>query len=130
MEDDYTDYPDFVTLVEANHGYPATNLQWQPASAGGFPWSGKAPSAELLATTGDALRVWEYFGDAPPASSAYVGRQPGGGGHRLTLKTALSGVGLPPSKFNIPADPSVAIKGTKPEHRRASDELFLEREGT
>ncbi|KAG8213985.1 Na+ dependent nucleoside transporter C-terminus-domain-containing protein, partial [Butyriboletus roseoflavus] len=91
VEDDYTDYPDFVTLVEANHGYPATNLQWQPASAGGFPWSGKAPSAELLATTGDALRVWEYFGDAPPASSAYVGRQPSGGGHRLTLKTALSG---------------------------------------
>lgn len=101
MEDDYTDYPDFVTLVEANHGYPATNLQWQPASAGGFPWSGKAPSAELLATTGDALRVWEYFGDAPPASSAYVGRQPSGSGHRLTLKTALSGVGtfIPSSIF-------------------------------
>ncbi|KAF9241644.1 WD40-repeat-containing domain protein [Melanogaster broomeanus] len=59
VEDDYTDYPDFVTL--------------------------------LLATTGDALRVWEYIGDAPPASSAYVGRQPSGGGHRLTLKTALSG---------------------------------------
>jgi len=92
VEDDYTDYPDFVTLVEANHGYPATNLQWQPASASGFPWTGKAPAAELLATTGDALRVWEYFGDAPPASSAYVGRQPTGGGHRLTLKTALSGV--------------------------------------
>ncbi|KAG1752999.1 WD40-repeat-containing domain protein [Suillus lakei] len=91
VEDDYTDYPDFVTLVEANHGYPATNLQWQPASASGFPWTGKAPAAELLATTGDALRVWEYFGDAPPASSAYVGRQPTGGGHRLTLKTALSG---------------------------------------
>lgn len=92
VEDDYTDYPDFVTLVEANHGYPATNLQWQPASASGFPWTGKAPAAELLATTGDALRVWEYFGDAPPASSAYVGRQPTGAGHRLTLKTALSGV--------------------------------------
>ncbi|KAG1870108.1 WD40-repeat-containing domain protein [Suillus subalutaceus] len=89
VEDDYTDYPDFVTLVEANHGYPATNLQWQPASASGFSWTGKAPAAELLATTGDALRVWEYFGDAPAASSAYVGRQPTGAGHRLTLKTAL-----------------------------------------
>lgn len=92
VEDDYTDYPDFVTLVEANHGYPATNLQWQPANAAGFPWTGKAPGAELLATTSDALRVWEYVGDAPLASSAYVGRQPSGGGHRLTLKTALSGV--------------------------------------
>ncbi|KAG6332603.1 hypothetical protein ID866_6481 [Astraeus odoratus] len=91
VEDDYTDYPDFVTLVEANHGYPATNLQWQPASAAGFPWTGKSPSAELLATTSDALRVWEYFGDAPLQSSSYVGRQPSGGGHRLTLKTGLSG---------------------------------------
>lgn len=55
----------------------------------------------MLATTGDALRVWEYFGDAPPASSSYVGRQPSGGGHRLTLKTALSGVCLhfPSSKL-------------------------------
>ncbi|KAI6021480.1 WD40-repeat-containing domain protein [Pisolithus microcarpus] len=91
VEDDYTDYPDFVTLVEANHGYPATNLQWQPATATGFPWTGKSPSTELLATTSDALRVWEYSGDAPLASSAYVGRQPSGGGHRLTLKTGLSG---------------------------------------
>ena len=33
VEDDYTDYPDFVTLVEAHHGYPATSLQWQPAAA-------------------------------------------------------------------------------------------------
>ncbi|KAL4073851.1 WD40-repeat-containing domain protein [Scleroderma yunnanense] len=91
VEDDYTDYPDFVTFVEANHGYPATNLQWQPASATGFPWTGKSPNAELLATTSDALRVWEYFADAPLASSTYVGRQPTGGGHRLTLKTGLSG---------------------------------------
>jgi len=92
VEDDYTDYPDFVTHVEANHGYPATNLQWQPASATGFTWTGKSQNAELLATTSDALRVWEYFADAPLTSSTYVGRQPTGGGHRLTLKTGLSGV--------------------------------------
>ncbi|KAF7965742.1 hypothetical protein HWV62_42016 [Athelia sp. TMB] len=91
VEDDYTDYPDFVTLVEANHGYPATSLQWQPASASSYAWSQKSPSTELLATTGDALRVWEYSGDAPPAMSGYVGRQPTAAGHRLTLKTALSG---------------------------------------
>ncbi|KAI6121765.1 WD40-repeat-containing domain protein [Pisolithus sp. B1] len=73
VEDDYTDYPDFVTLVEANHGYPATNLQWQPATATGFPWTGKSPSTELL--------------------GYYVRRveSPSGGGHRLTLKTGLSG---------------------------------------
>ena len=91
-DDDYADYPDFVTLVEAQHGYPATRLQWQPSTANSFAWSQKAASAELLATTGDALRVWEYASDGPAAGSAYVGRQSGGGGHRLTLKTALSGV--------------------------------------
>ncbi|EIW83309.1 WD40 repeat-like protein [Coniophora puteana RWD-64-598 SS2] len=91
VEDDYTDYPDFVTLTEAGHGYPATSLQWQPASTSGYQWSGKHPSTELLATTADALRVWEYNGDAPTAGSAYVGRQPTAGGHRLSLKTALSG---------------------------------------
>jgi DDB1- and CUL4-associated factor 7 len=92
VEDDYTDYPDFVTLVEANHGYPATSLQWQPALASSYAWSQKSSSTELLATTGDALRVWEYSSDAQPAMSAYVGRQSTSAGHRLTLKTALSGV--------------------------------------
>ncbi|KAI0326824.1 WD40 repeat-like protein [Cubamyces sp. BRFM 1775] len=91
VEDDYTEYPDFVTLVEAQHGYPATRLQWQPSTANSFAWSQKASSAELLATTGDALRVWEYSSDGAAAVSAYVGRQVSGGGHKLTLKTALSG---------------------------------------
>ncbi|TBU44715.1 WD40 repeat-like protein [Dichomitus squalens] len=96
-DDDYGDYPDFVTLVEAQHGYPATRLQWQPGTANSFAWSQKAASAELLATTGDALRVWEYASDGPAAGSAYVGRQSSGGGHRLTLKTALSGDEKSPS---------------------------------
>lgn len=93
VEDDYTDYPDFVTLCEAYHGYPATSLQWQPASAHAHSWSQKSASTELLATTGDALRVWEYSGDGPVTSSNYVGRQPSvSSGHSLTMKTALSGV--------------------------------------
>ncbi|VDB95940.1 unnamed protein product [Peniophora sp. CBMAI 1063] len=91
VEDDYGDYPDFVTLVEASHGYPATSLQWQPAAASVFPWSNKASSTELLATTGDALRIWEYASDGQMPMSSYVGRQPTAGGHRLQLKAALSG---------------------------------------
>jgi WD repeat-containing protein 68 len=92
VEDDFADYPDFVTLCEAHHGYPATNLQWQPASASGHGWSQNS-SAELLATTGDALRVFEYSSDDPPQVTNYVGRQPSApGGHTLALKTALSGV--------------------------------------
>ncbi|KAI0779998.1 WD40 repeat-like protein [Fomes fomentarius] len=90
-DDEYGEYPDFVTLVEAQHGYPATRLQWQPGTANSFAWSQKAANAELLATTGDALRVWEYASDGPASGSAYVGRSASVGGHRLTLKTALSG---------------------------------------
>ena len=93
VEDDFTDYPDFVSLCEAYHGYPATSLQWQPSSAQNHSWSQKSASSELLATTGDALRIWEYNGEAPPTSSTYVGRQPAiSSGHSLTMKTALSGV--------------------------------------
>jgi len=92
VEDDYTDYPDFVTLCEVYHGCPATSLQWQPALAQSFAWSQKSPATELLATTGDALRVFEYSGDAPPSASNYIGRTPSvSSGHSLTLKTALSG---------------------------------------
>ena len=86
---DYDQHTDFVTLVEAHHGYPATSVQWQPASA----TSSGHSSSELIATSGDALRVWEYAGDAPgTASGAYAGIKQAGGGHRLTLKSTLSGV--------------------------------------
>lgn len=96
VEDDYSDYPDFVTLCEEPHGYPVTSLQWQPASAMSYQWTQKSPSIELMATTGDALRLWEYSGDAQPAMSNFVGRAPTSSGHSLTLKTALSGVCLFP----------------------------------
>jgi len=93
VEDDFTDYPDFVTLCEAYHGYPATSLQWQPASAQSFAWSQKSPTTELLATTGDALRVFEYSSDGSPSASNYIGRPTTvSSGHSITLKTALSGV--------------------------------------
>ncbi|KAH8828490.1 WD40 repeat-like protein [Flagelloscypha sp. PMI_526] len=94
VEDDYNgDYPDFAMLVDTQHGYPATSLQWQPASSQNYQWQGKSPSSELLATTGDALRVWEYSSDgSSPQVGGYVGRQQAGpGAHTLTLRTALSG---------------------------------------
>jgi DDB1- and CUL4-associated factor 7 len=92
VEDNYTDYSDFVTLTEAHHGYPATSLQWQPASASTYSWSQKSPSTELLATTGDALRVWEYSCDGQVGMSSYVGRQSTAASHHLQLKTCLNGV--------------------------------------
>ncbi|KAG6866625.1 hypothetical protein C0991_000735 [Blastosporella zonata] len=106
VEDDYTDYPDFVTLCDTAHGYPATSLQWQPTSVHG--WGQTPPTTELLAATGDALRVYEYNSEATAAASNYVGRQPSNSGHTLTTKTALSGqtkvqtqtVGAPLTNFS------------------------------
>jgi WD repeat-containing protein 68 len=92
VEDDYTDFPDFATLVETHHGYPATSIQWQPASATKqYSQTGAAPT-ELLATSGDALRVWEYGSDVQPVVGNYVGMKATGPGHRLTMKSTLSGV--------------------------------------
>lgn len=93
VEDNFTDYPDFVGLAEAYHGYPATSLQWQPTTAANHPWSQKSANTELIATTSDALRVWEYSSDVPVDVSSYVGRPPPDSGHHsLIMKTALSGV--------------------------------------
>ncbi|KAJ1299746.1 hypothetical protein OPQ81_007332 [Rhizoctonia solani] len=87
---------DFVVLAEAMHGYPPTRLQWEPASAVGQSWPIKTSGAELLATTGDALRVWEFLtesdgGVGPGSQTSYVGRQGSAGlGGKLSQKIALS----------------------------------------
>ncbi|KAF8601846.1 WD40 repeat-like protein [Ceratobasidium sp. AG-I] len=87
---------DFVVLAEAMHGYPPTRLQWEPASAVGQSWPIKTSGAELLATTGDALRVWEFVtesdgGVGPGSQAGYVGRQGNAGlGGKLSQKIALS----------------------------------------
>ncbi|QRV96767.1 WD repeat-containing protein [Ceratobasidium sp. AG-Ba] len=87
---------DFVVLAEAMHGYPPTRLQWEPASAVGQSWPIKTSGAELLATTGDALRVWEFItesdgGVGPGSQANYVGRQGTAGlGGKLSQKIALS----------------------------------------
>lgn len=132
VEDDYTDYPDFTTLCEVHHGYPATSLQWQPASAASYAWSQKSPQTELLATTGDALRVWEYMSDAPPPISNYVGRQPSSGGHSLTLKTALSGVRRLHTLLLFALNVSLpsAIESPEPVNWCSIDQLLVEREST
>lgn len=129
VEDDYSEYPDFVTLCETHHGYPATSLQWQPASALNHTWTQKSPTSELLATTSDALRVWEYSNDAPSTGSTFVGRaNASSGGHSLTLKTALSGVRIITlcRKCNRFKDSYLAIQGPEPSKWSASNQLFLE----
>jgi len=59
VEDDYGDYPDFVTLIEVNHGYPADGAAMaNRAPRRALRGLKKAPMTELLATTGDSLRVF------------------------------------------------------------------------
>ncbi|KAG9042610.1 hypothetical protein FS837_010627 [Tulasnella sp. UAMH 9824] len=79
---------DFTVLAETMHGYPITKIAWEPASTLSQGWKGS--SSELLTSTGDALRIWEYVGDADQkVASQYVGRSAQAPG-RLTQKIALS----------------------------------------
>ncbi|KZV82518.1 WD40 repeat-like protein [Exidia glandulosa HHB12029] len=82
---------DFVPLAQTMHGYPPTKIQWQPASAAGYQWTNKSLQSELLATSGDCLRVWEYTTDNAIKTENYVGGRPVTNGHKLAQKIALSG---------------------------------------
>ncbi|KAI8061096.1 WD40-repeat-containing domain protein [Gongronella butleri] len=45
-------HPDFVAVAETDSYYPLTKVLWEPSQMG-------ARSTDLLATTGDILRLWE-----------------------------------------------------------------------
>lgn len=84
IEDDADGSEELVELAAATHGYPATSLQWQPAG-----WKGT--QSELLASTGDILRVWAFGVDGQGGGGGYVGR----GApvqYSLTARHQLSGV--------------------------------------
>src|ERR1700761_6855252 len=83
---------DFYTIADTMHGYPATKLQWQPATAANYSWSQKSGNSEMLATVGDALRIWELATNPEPKSSSFLGRAPPGPQGKLAQKIALTGV--------------------------------------
>ncbi|KAF8588625.1 WD40 repeat-like protein [Ramaria rubella] len=95
-------HSDFVLLAETMHGYPATQLQWQPLSAASFNWTMKPATTELLATTGDALRIWDFSYDGEQKTSSYVGRHPTTSGYRLGQRVALSGSKVPSASSGAP----------------------------
>jgi WD repeat-containing protein 68 len=89
VEDDADGAAELVVLAEAAHGYPATSVQWQPAAPAG--WANR-PN-ELLASTGDQLRVWGFAPDPTAAhSSGYIGRQSSAPQYTLNTKHVLQGV--------------------------------------
>ncbi|EJT97431.1 WD40 repeat-like protein [Dacryopinax primogenitus] len=74
---EYFQQQDFVLLAETQHGYPATKLLWEPAGANGHAWKFKPRlEAELLATSGEVLKIWEYDaqGGGRRPAAGYVGR--------------------------------------------------------
>ncbi|CAJ0756919.1 3278_t:CDS:2 [Entrophospora sp. SA101] len=47
---------DFVKIAEADHHYPITKVLWEP-------YKGGSKTSDLLATTGDYLKLWEIVSD-------------------------------------------------------------------
>lgn len=83
------DTTSFVPLADALHGYPVTKVGWEPTRIYRETW--KDMSTELLTTTGDALRIWEFSDDYSQPTS-YAGRQSAGPPGKLNQKIALSSV--------------------------------------
>ncbi|KAK3690160.1 WD40-repeat-containing domain protein [Podospora appendiculata] len=52
---------EFTRIAEATHSYPVTRLLWEPPSS-------QKQSTDLLATSGDHLRLWSLPSDPQPSS--------------------------------------------------------------
>ena len=58
---------DFTKIAEATHSYPVTRLLWEPPSS-------QKQSTDLLATSGDHLRLWSLPSDSPATPSNSITR--------------------------------------------------------
>ncbi|EPE04812.1 wd domain-containing protein [Ophiostoma piceae UAMH 11346] len=54
---------EFTKVAEATHTYPVTRLLWEPPSS-------QKQSTDLLATSGDHLRLWSLPSDTPSGAAA------------------------------------------------------------
>lgn len=59
---------DFIKTAEANHAYPVTRILWEPPSS-------NKQSTDLLATSGDHLRLWSLPNESATYSSNTITRQ-------------------------------------------------------
>jgi WD repeat-containing protein 68 len=88
-------------LASANLSFPATKVGWEPG--GGGRGVNDDERIELLATTGDILRIWdlreswedESRGRGYARGNGWSGQSGQGGqeGHRLEVRSVLSNVG-------------------------------------
>ncbi|KAM3083945.1 hypothetical protein ACMFMG_001945 [Clarireedia jacksonii] len=85
---------EFTKIAEATHSYPVTRLLWEPPSS-------QKQSTDLLATSGDHLRLWSLPSETPASASNNITR------------SANVGRDLPPSKLT----PLALLSNSKtPEH--------------
>lgn len=84
---------DFVKTAEATHSYPVTRILWEPASS-------QKQSTDLLATSGDHLRLWSL-----PSQAAY--------NHSNSISRSSNSSQLAPQKLT----PLALLSNSKsPEH--------------
>ena len=58
---------EYVKTAEAHHQFPVTRILWEPPSS-------NKQTTDLLATSGDHLRLWSLPADGASAHSSYIGR--------------------------------------------------------
>lgn len=96
----YGPTPDFQHLAQSNLAFPATKVGWEPQqSVVGAAHEDAGGRGELLATTGDVLRIWELGKDwdTEERGRSYVGRNGwsnGAEGYSLSPRSVLTNVGL------------------------------------
>ncbi|GAO17878.1 hypothetical protein UVI_02030240 [Ustilaginoidea virens] len=74
---------EFTKIAEATHSYPVTRLLWEPPSS-------QKQSTDLLATSGDHLRLWSLPSETP----ATPGNNITGGGRDASFVTKLTPLAL------------------------------------
>lgn len=81
-------------IASVNLTFPATKVGWEPSqSVLGNSYAEGDGAAELLATTGDVLRIWDLAVDWSGERSGYVGGGARGGPqHVLNTRSVLTNV--------------------------------------
>lgn len=91
----YSAPSDFQQLATVNLTYPSTKVGWEPAES--LARADQGGRGELLATTGDVLRIWEMKWDGSSKDSSRIGYGRNGynevDGWKLQQRSFLSNVG-------------------------------------
>ena len=74
---------EFNKVAEATHSYPVTRLLWEPPSS-------QKQSTDLLATSGDHLRLWSLPSESAATPGSNITRRAGEPGSKLTPLALLS----------------------------------------